>query len=217
MSFCIFPCTSAIKGVKSVPSVCLFVVHLSVCLLLSRLMSRDVMVWHLVSLVSLLGKNTDKEGMSQEVASMLRGTFRKNGALLWHHTALLISGYNSTYVQGRRMALTHSSILTIQGLIGWNHNKKQIHWGSLIFLAHLCLCTVGSSASLSVRPSVTPPKLRWLENNSYLGKYCSLQHSVVCKLQVYETLAGGLTSTSSCIFSEPALRCFLPNACTCQL
>ncbi len=61
--------------------------------------------------------------------SSLRGRFRKNEALLWRHTTLLISGYNSTYVQGRRMALTHvyesyCSILIIHGLIGWNMTKS---------------------------------------------------------------------------------------------
>ena len=41
------------------------------------------------------------------------------------------------------------------------------------FLAHLCLCTVGSYASLSVPLSVTGPKLRRLENNSHLKKHSS--------------------------------------------
>ena len=41
------------------------------------------------------------------------------------------------------------------------------------FWAHLCLCTVGSFASLSVRPSITGPKLRRLENNLYLKKHNS--------------------------------------------
>ncbi len=39
-------------------------------------------------------------------AELLLGRFRKNEALLWHHTTLLISGYNSTYVQGRRKSIT---------------------------------------------------------------------------------------------------------------
>ncbi len=38
------------------------------------------------------------------------------------------------------------------------------------FWAHLCICTVGSYASLSVRPMSRDQNSR-LENNSYLRKY----------------------------------------------
>ncbi len=57
----------------------------------------------------------------------------------------------------------------------WDNSPK----GWLIFYwAHLCICTVGSYASLCVRlsvcpsvcPSVTGPKFR-LDNNSYLLKF----------------------------------------------
>ncbi len=50
--------------------------------------------------------------------------------------------------------------------------------------AHLCLCTMGCYASLSVCPSVLiPPKFR-LENNSYLRKYVfkhNIQYQYMCK------------------------------------
>ena len=41
------------------------------------------------------------------------------------------------------------------------------------FLAHVCLCTVGLDASLSVCPFETWQKFS-LEKNSYLGKYKKL-------------------------------------------
>ena len=55
-----------------------------------------------------------------------KGRFRKNEALLWRHTTLMLSACNSTYVQGTR-------ILTIGGLIGWNMIKKTLRWGRLVF------------------------------------------------------------------------------------
>ncbi len=94
------------------------------------------------------------------------------------------------------------------------------------FWAHLCFCTLGSYVSLSVRldacRSVTGPKLRRLENSSYLHKQGSwhifTQSKVAslwvtpynlfsCKLQVYKSLAGGINSTSSCIFRYLRVLC----------
>ena len=69
--------------------------------------------------------------------------------------------------------------------------KKNI-WVDLIFLArpcywaHLCLCMVGSYASLSVCPSVIWPKFR-LENNSYLKKYSALWARSLMPIKVYDT------------------------------
>ena len=63
-------------------------------------------------------------------SSTLRGRSRKNEALLWRHTTLLLSAYNSTYAQGTRLVSTqhvyesYSSILTIGGLKGWNMIKS---------------------------------------------------------------------------------------------
>ncbi len=63
----------------------------------------------------------------------LWGRFRKNEAFLWCNTALLLSAYSSTYVNGRRMALIRS-ILTIGELIGWNHNKRYYTEDTYFFL-----------------------------------------------------------------------------------
>ncbi len=53
-------------------------------------------------------------------------------------------------------------------------NDKNVTLG-LIILAHLCLCTMGSYASLSVRLSVCHwTKTQGLENNSYLKKHPDL-------------------------------------------
>ncbi len=103
---------------------------------------------------------------------------------------------------------------------GVKNLKKNLNY---FFLAHLCLCTVGSYASLSVCLSVcdftkiqtgqkvTRPKFNtcvcwvhttfcaftkmqvaWLQVSNYKLR--------ICKWQVHEYFAGGLTSTSSCIF-----------------
>ncbi len=70
------------------------------------------------------------------------------------------------------------------------------------FWAHLCLCTVGSYASLSVCLSVcllvTPPIFR-LENNSYLRKYVhissvmSFQEAKKCQFSLDSYMAASIT------------------------
>ncbi len=80
------------------------------------------------------------------------------------------------------------------------------------FLAHMCVCTVGSYASLSVCPPVRPsvclsltgPKFRLdknsLDQNSYGQLFLKKRLDMISlTLPFLLTQAGGLTSTSSCI------------------
>ncbi len=101
------------------------------------------------------------------------------------------------------------SVTTSSIIIPWRAaNRESFSW------AHLCLCTVGSYAPLSVRPSVRLSVCLWLDQNSlevnsYLRNRFTQSFVYICKqlLGIYQihwwwcmALAGGLTSTSSCIF-----------------
>ena len=70
-----------------------------------------------------------------------------------------------------------------------------------VYSAHLCNCTVSSYALLSVRLC---QKIR-LDYNLYLINYCPLLTYLTYTLTM--TLAGGLTSTSSCILLLHARLC----------
>ncbi len=77
-----------------------------------------------------------------------------------------------------RVSATAGCIL-VMGWWGWNRLFWLFLWRSG-FWAHLCICMVGSYASLSVRLMSLDQNSR-LENNSYLRKYVCL--SVIARCQ----------------------------------
>ena len=71
-----FPPTSAVKGIKSVPSFCVCV---CVCVCVCQLVSALTVVMHRMSVLEgLWGENTDKEGTTQE-GCQRSGVFIRSG------------------------------------------------------------------------------------------------------------------------------------------
>ncbi len=91
---------------------------------------------------------------------------------------------------------------------------------SVWFIEPTCaFCTVGSYASLSVRPSVwTGPKIR-LDNNSYLRKYWTIYmvyYSFLSKIMLITSANHkvGSLPTSSCIFNYITYSVIISNQIT---